>query len=53
MDGPQSRFERRAEEKFLTLPGLELRHLVRPARNQSLYRLCYRGSDSKIDIKKY
>jgi hypothetical protein len=25
--------------KFLTLPGLELRHLDRPARRQSLYRL--------------
>jgi hypothetical protein len=29
--------------KFLTLPGLELRTLVRPARSQSLYRLSYPG----------
>jgi hypothetical protein len=29
---------------FLTLPGLELRTLCRPARNQSLYRLRYPGS---------
>jgi hypothetical protein len=27
------------KRKFLTLPGLELRTLGRPARNQSLYRL--------------
>jgi hypothetical protein len=30
--------------KLLTLPGLELRHLRRPARSQSLYRLRYPGS---------
>jgi hypothetical protein len=29
--------------KFLTLPGLELRPLGRPARSQSLYRLSYSG----------
>jgi hypothetical protein len=27
------------ERKFLTLPGIELRPLGRPARSQSLYRL--------------
>jgi hypothetical protein len=32
------------KRKFLTLPGLELRPLSRPARGQSLYRLSYRGS---------
>jgi hypothetical protein len=32
------------EKKFLILPGLELRHLRRPARSQSLHRLRYRGS---------
>jgi hypothetical protein len=32
------------KRKFLTLPGLELRLLGRPARNQSLYRLGYPGS---------
>jgi hypothetical protein len=30
--------------KFLTLPGLELRPLGRPARSQSLYRLRYPAS---------
>jgi hypothetical protein len=30
--------------KFLTLPGLELRSLRRPARSHSLYRLRYPGS---------
>jgi hypothetical protein len=29
---------------FLTLPGFQLRPLGRPARSQSLYRLCYPGS---------
>jgi hypothetical protein len=29
--------------KFLTLPGLELRHLGRPSRSQSLYRLRHLG----------
>jgi hypothetical protein len=28
------------KRKYLTLPGLELRHLGRPARSQSLYYLC-------------
>ena len=32
------------ERKFLTLPGLELRALGRPAHSQSLYRLRYPGS---------
>jgi hypothetical protein len=32
------------KRKFLTLPGLELRPVGRPARSQSLYRLRYRGS---------
>jgi hypothetical protein len=32
--------------KFLTLQGLELRPLGRPARSQSLYRLRYPGSSS-------
>jgi hypothetical protein len=31
------------KRKFLNLPGLELRPLGRPARSQSLYRLCYPG----------
>jgi hypothetical protein len=32
------------KRKFLSLPGLELRPLGRPARGQSLYRLRYPGS---------
>jgi hypothetical protein len=32
------------KRKFLTLPGLELRPLGRPARSPSLYRLSYPGS---------
>jgi hypothetical protein len=32
------------KKKFLTLPGLKLRPLGRPARSQSLYRLSYLGS---------
>jgi hypothetical protein len=32
------------KRKFLNLPGLELRPLIRPARSQSLYRLRYPGS---------
>jgi hypothetical protein len=32
------------KRKFLTLPGLELRNLGRPARSQSIYRLRYPGS---------
>jgi hypothetical protein len=32
------------KRKFLTLPGLELRPLGRPARSRSLYRLRYSGS---------
>jgi hypothetical protein len=36
-------------EKILTLPGLELRLLDRPARSQSLYRLRYPGSGGLQD----
>jgi hypothetical protein len=39
------------ERKFLTLPGLELRPLGRPARSQSLYRLRYPGSKGKVKIQ--
>jgi hypothetical protein len=35
---------------FLTLPGLELRPLGRPARNQSLHRLRYAGSNQKRNV---
>jgi hypothetical protein len=37
------------EKKFLTLPGLELRTLGRPARSQSLYRLRYPGFGCGLD----
>jgi hypothetical protein len=36
---PRAGLEDLEKRKFLTLPGLELRLLVRPARSQSLYRL--------------
>jgi hypothetical protein len=39
------------KRKFLTLPGLELQSLCRPARSQSLYRLRYPGSYNEVLIK--
>jgi hypothetical protein len=36
------------KRKFLTLPGIELRPLDRPARSQSLYRLRYPGSKEEV-----
>jgi hypothetical protein len=36
--------------KFLTLPGLEFRSLGRPARSQSLYRLCYPGCSQNVQV---
>jgi hypothetical protein len=42
--GLQSRSEWLKKRKFLTLPGLQLRPLSRPARSQPLYRLHYPGS---------
>jgi hypothetical protein len=42
--GPRAGLDDMEKRKFLTLPGLELRPLGRPARNQSLYRLRYPGS---------
>jgi hypothetical protein len=38
------------KKKLLTLPGLELRPLGRPARSQSLYRLRYIKEISKEKI---
>jgi hypothetical protein len=38
--GPRTGLEDVEERKYLPLPGLELRPLGRPARSQSLYRLC-------------
>jgi hypothetical protein len=37
--GPKASLDYVEKRKFLTLPGLELRPLGRPARNQSLYGL--------------
>jgi hypothetical protein len=42
--GPRASLDDVEKRKFLTLPGLELRALGHPARNQSLYRLRYPGS---------
>jgi hypothetical protein len=41
---PRADLEEMKKGKLLTLPGLELRHIGRPARSQSLYRLRYPGS---------
>jgi hypothetical protein len=42
--GPRASLEDVEKRQFLTLPGLELRPLGRPARSQALYRLSYPGS---------
>jgi hypothetical protein len=42
--GPKAGLGDVEKRKFLTLPGLEIWPLGRPARSQSLYRLCYPGS---------
>jgi hypothetical protein len=44
--GPRACLEDVEKRRFLTLPGLELRTLGRPARSQSLYRLRYAGSQT-------
>jgi hypothetical protein len=41
---PRASLDDVKNRKFLTLPGLELQPLGRPARSQSLYRLRYPGS---------
>jgi hypothetical protein len=38
--GPSAGLDEVEKRKFLILSGLELRPLGRPARSQSLYRLC-------------
>jgi hypothetical protein len=43
--GPRGCLDDVEKRKFLTLLGLELRPLNRPAINQWLYRLCYRDSE--------
>jgi hypothetical protein len=47
--GPSAGLDYVEKGKFLTLPGLELRPLGRPARSQSLYRLCYIGNSKSIN----
>jgi hypothetical protein len=42
--GPRAGLDNMEKRKFLTLPGLELRPLGRPARSQSVYPLRYSGS---------
>jgi hypothetical protein len=42
--GPRAGLDDVENRKFLTLPGLELRPLGRPAGSHSLYRLHYPGS---------
>jgi hypothetical protein len=42
--GPRTGLDDVEKRKFLTLPGLKLRHLGCPALSQSLYRLRYPGS---------
>jgi hypothetical protein len=42
--GPRTSLDTVEKRKFLTLSGLELRPLHRPACSQLLYRLCYPGS---------
>jgi hypothetical protein len=51
--GPRAGLEDVEKRKFLTLSGLELRPLGRPARSQSLYRLRYSGRvlNSNTDVK--
>jgi hypothetical protein len=44
---PRAGLDDLEKRKFLTLEGLELRPLGRPARSQSLYRLRYSGSLEK------
>jgi hypothetical protein len=50
--GPRAGLKDVKKRSFLTLPGLELRPLGRPARSRLLYRLRYPGSYglfSKLD----
>jgi hypothetical protein len=46
--GPRAGLDDIEKRKFLTLPGLELRPVGRPARNQSLYQLRYPRFPEKL-----
>jgi hypothetical protein len=54
---PRAGLDDMEKRKLLTLPELKLRPLRRPARNQLLYRLSYRGSpvsyvaNLKLDLR--
>jgi hypothetical protein len=43
LGGSQNGYGSRGEEKIFPLPGLEYPPFFRPARSQSLYRVCYPG----------
>jgi hypothetical protein len=45
---PRAGLDDEEKRKFLTLPGLELRPLSRPASSQSLYRLRYTSAANAI-----
>jgi hypothetical protein len=45
---PRTSLDDLEKKKFLTLPGLELRLLGRPASSQSLYRLRYPASPCSV-----
>jgi hypothetical protein len=49
--GPRIALDDIERKKILSLVGLELRSLDRPARSQSLYRLSYPGS--RLSTVKY
>jgi hypothetical protein len=49
--GPRDGLDDLERRRFLTLPGLELRPLGRPARSQSLYGLRYAGSLTNTEYK--
>jgi hypothetical protein len=51
--GPRAGLGDLENRKFLTLPGLELRYLSRPARSQSLCRLRYLGYVHIYKLLKY
>jgi hypothetical protein len=48
---PRAGLDDLEKRKFLTLPGLELRPLGRPASSQSLYRLRYPDSPKKDQME--
>jgi hypothetical protein len=48
--GPRAAMGDMEKQKFLPLPGLELRPLSSTARSQSLYRLRYPGSSDLISL---